>query len=292
MCLIALAWQSRTGWPLIIAANRDEFFDRETRAAHWWESDPRILAGQDLAAGGTWMGITRDGRFAALTNVRQPGAAPAQRSRGELVARWLGGSREQSPLAAAQEAFDQGAQFGGFHLLLGSLGALPSSHPTAPSLVWTCNRVRGEPRIVDPGVWAWSNGEPDHEWPKTRRLRAAMDSATTHTAFDAVPESPMVTTLLDALADSRQAPDDQLPLTGIGLERERRLSAAFIPAHPLVNGNVYGTRASTIVRVAADASVKWLERSFATDGSHIDRSDFFQMRLQPFGEPVSEPVAT
>jgi uncharacterized protein with NRDE domain len=198
----------------------------------------------------------------------------------------------QSPLAAAQEAFEQGAQFGGFHLLLGSLGALPSSHPTAPALVWTCNRVRGEPRIVDPGVWAWSNGEPDHEWPKTRRLRAAMHSATTHSGLDATPESPMVSVLLDALADSSQAPDEQLPVTGIGLERERGLSAAFIPAHPLMNGNLYGTRSSTIVRVASDASVNWLERSFATDGSHIDRTDFFQMHLQPYGEPVSAPVAT
>ena len=292
MCLIALAWQTRAGWPLMIAANRDEFFNRETRSSHWWERDPRILAGQDLAAGGTWMGITRDGRFAALTNVRQPGAAPAQRSRGELVARWLGGPREQSPLAAAQEAFDQGAEFGGFHLLLGSLGALPSSNPTAPGLVWTCNRARGEPRIVDPGVWAWSNGEPDHDWPKTRRLRAAMDSATRHTALDASHESPIVTMLLDALTDSSQAPDEQLPVTGIGLERERRLSAAFIPAHPLINGNIYGTRSSTIVRVASDATVTWLERSFASDGSHIDRSNLFQMHPTPYGEPVSESVAT
>lgn len=277
MCLIAFAWQSNAHWPLIIAANRDEFFQRETRAARWWTSDPRILAGQDLEAGGTWMGVTRDGRFAALTNIRQPGAEPARRSRGELVAAWLGGRREDTAMAAAEIVFNCGKEYGGFHLLLGLIADPDNpdrSIASRSSLVWTCNRDGGEPRRLGPGIWAWSNGGPDHEWPKTQRLISALTASACGSNIDGETQ----TWLLEALADTTPAPDERLPDTGIGLERERALSSPFIPVQRLSAGALYGTRASTIVRVAKNQSLHWLERSFEPDGSSIDRSESFQIQ--------------
>lgn len=277
MCLIAFAWESNANWPLIIAANRDEFFQRETRAARWWTSDPRILAGQDLEAGGTWLGVTRDGRFAALTNIRQPGAEPARRSRGELVAAWLGGRRADTAMAAAEIAFHCGREYGGFHLMLGSVAdsdASGRSSASGSSLVWTCNRDGGEPRHLEPGIWAWSNGGPGHEWPKTQRLISALTASVCGPDFDGETQ----TRLLEALADTTPAPDEQLPNTGIGLERERALSSPFIPVHRLSAGALYGTRASTIVRVAKNQSLHWLERSFYPDGRQIDRSESFQIQ--------------
>jgi uncharacterized protein with NRDE domain len=277
MCLIALAWQSNANWPLIMAANRDEFFQRETCAARWWTSDPRILAGQDLEAGGTWMGVTRDGRFAALTNIREPGALPVRRSRGELVAAWLGGRRDETAMAAAEIAFNCGREYGGFHLLLGSVAdsdASGCSSASGSSLVWTCNRDGGEPRHLEPGIWAWSNGGPGHEWPKTQRLTSALTASVCGPDFDGETQ----TRLLEALADTAPAPDERLPNTGIGLERERALSSPFIPVQRLSAGALYGTRASTIVRVARNQSLHWLERSFYPDGSQIDWPESFQIQ--------------
>jgi uncharacterized protein with NRDE domain len=285
MCLIAISWQLHRTAPLIIAANRDEFFKRETRPAQWWESDPRILAGQDLEAGGTWMGVTRDGRFAALTNVRQPEAHRAQRSRGELVAAWLGGRRDNTALDAAEVAFRSGREYGGFHLLLVSIAdqdADDCSSAARSSLVWTCNREGGEPRSLGPGTWAWSNGGPKHDWPKTQRLISALtisgppaEPGAAHPSAFAGLVQPW---LLQALADTTPAPDDLLPDTGIGLERERALSPPFIAAHRLPNGSLYGTRASTLVHVSNGRMVNWLERSFESGGGHNDRMESFQIQ--------------
>ena len=302
MCLIALSWQSHPDCPLVIAANRDEFFERPTLPAQWWAGDPRILAGQDLEAGGTWMGVTRDGRFAALTNVRQPGAHPARRSRGELVAAWLGGGRDETAMTAATIAFRAGQEYGGFHLLLGSFAdrnAADHSSSARSSLVWTCNREGGEPRHLEPGIWAWSNGGPGHEWPKTRRLISALTKSAllSKSILEPILEPILDPTserasasaeatqarLLEALADARPAPDKLLPDTGIDLERERALSSPFIPIHRLPNGSIYGTRASTLVRVSKGQSVQWLERTFKADGSHADRSESFQ--IQSLGAP-------
>lgn len=278
MCLVALSWQSNANWPLLIAANRDEFFSRPSRPAQWWPDDPRILAGQDLAAGGTWMGFTRDGRFAALTNVRHPGAEPARRSRGELVAAWLGGRRDESAMAAAETAFKRGEEYGGFNLLLGSIagGEIHGQSGAPPSsLVWTCNRDGGEPREIGPGIWAWSNGGPDHKWPKTQRLIFALTQLTRDLAHPSAEPGSMQGGLLEALADTTPASDECLPHTGIGLERERMLSSAFIPVHRLPNGAAYGTRASTLVRVSQNRSVQWLERNFESDGGFFDREEVF-----------------
>ena len=300
MCLIALSWQSHPDCPLVIAANRDEFFERPTLPAQWWAVDPRILAGQDLEAGGTWMGVTRDGRFAALTNIRQPGAEPARRSRGELVAAWLGGQRDETAMTAAEIAFKAGREYGGFHLLLGSIADRDAAEPSSAarsSLVWTCNRDGGEPRHLGPGIWAWSNGGPGHEWPKTQRLISAFTKSVSLSEpilapiLDPISEQASALAggasqarLLEALADTTPAPDELLPDTGIDPARERALSSPFIPAHRLPNGSIYGTRASTLVRVSKDRSVQWLERTFESDGSHADRSEFFQ--IQSLGAPI------
>jgi uncharacterized protein with NRDE domain len=239
------------------------------------------------------MGVTRDGRFAALTNIRQPGAEPARRSRGELVAAWLGGGRDETAMTAAEIAFRAGREYGGFHLLLGSIASRDDAgHSSASrnSLVWTCNRDGGEPRHLGTGIWAWSNGEPGHEWPKTQRLISALrlTSPPLESRSDTNPAlNPALALasagatqdwLLQALADPTPAPDELLPDTGIGLARERALSSPFIPAHLLPNGSRYGTRASTLVRVSKDQALHWFERTFESDGSHSDRSEVFQIQ--------------
>jgi len=269
MCLIATAWRPGSAWPLVMAANRDEFFDRPSAPAQWWQTHPDVLAGQDLLAGGTWLGINRLGAFAALTNVRASNRAVAQRSRGHLPSSWLisqsktarlDTKRQDEVLHAAQAAFRQGRDYGGFHLLLGRLRTTES---TESELVWTCNYPGGEPRRIPVGIHAWSNGLPEHDWPKTRRLRAAL-------------ANPEESDLLAVLADATPAADADLPDTGVGLEIERWLSAPFVA--PRQRGlQIYGTRASTLLRVNAQGEAFWLERSFDATGQWIDRRESFQI---------------
>jgi len=284
VCLIGIAWKTNADFLFQLAANRDEFFNRDTAAAGWWLDDPRVFGGRDLAAGGSWMGISRDGRFAAVTNVRQWPPPRAARSRGELVAAWLQGDRSQTAWSLAEAAWRDGDQFGGFHLLLGTLWNTQSaaqSHSTAqrdparggskaesePELVWTCNRPGGEPRLVEPGFHAWSNGGPDHDWPKTERLRSALDDRAS---------APSRARLLAVLADGTVAPDALLPKTGIGLDRERALSPIFVRAAPGPSGALYGTRASTVLRVDSAGGADWIERTHEPNGATSDVQTSFR----------------
>jgi uncharacterized protein with NRDE domain len=200
-----------------VAANRDEYYARPAAPAAWWPEG--VLAGRDCAAGGTWLGVTRAGRFAALTNYRDPSApGGGVRTRGALAPEYLLGG--EGPRAYLERVRRARADYEGFNLLVG----------TPDELWWYGSRPdRLEP--LSPGVHALSNAELDTPWPKARRLAARMLASDDEGA------------LLDALTDRREAPDDELPDTGVGLELERSLSAAFIelPA--------YGTRCSTVVRV-------------------------------------------
>jgi uncharacterized protein with NRDE domain len=238
MCLVAVALDAHPRYALAIAANRDEFHAREAQPAHWW--DEGWLAGRDLSAGGTWFGVRRDGGWALVTNVREPGRKDASAaSRGGLVT----GALSAGSLGAYLSRLDaDGGRYNGYNLLAGNAGAAR----------WASNRTASA-RAVDPGVSALSNAALGTPWPKVRKLSAAL-SAWAGRGDDDIDE------LFDALADRERAPDDALPSTGVTLDWERMLSAPFIV------GDRYGTRCSTVLVVARDGEARFIERSFDAAG--------------------------
>jgi len=238
MCLVAVALDAHPRYALAIAANRDEFHAREARAAHWW--DEGWLAGRDLSAGGTWFGVRPDGRWALVTNVREPGRKDASAaSRGGLVT----GALAAPSLDAFVSRLDvDGARYNGYNLLAGNAGEAR----------WASNRAAAA-RAIGPGVSALSNAALGTPWPKVRRLSDALVDW-------AGRGDEGVDGLFDALADRERAPDDALPSTGVTLEWERMLSAPFIVSER------YGTRCSTVFVVARDGAARFVERSFDAGG--------------------------
>lgn len=252
MCLVALAIDEDRRFPLVIAANRDEFHARPTARMGWWSPEPdapAVLSGRDLEAGGTWLGLTAAGRLGLLTNIRDPQRHdPAAPSRGRIVTDWL----------AAREPVDRFwmrtalAGYNGFNLIAADF--------VQGECYWASN-TGAHPQRLDRGIYGLSNAALDTPWPKVetlkRRLRDAMEE----------PESvdALAWRLFDALAD-RQVPDDHaLPDTGVGLDRERQLAPVFIRTPD----QRYGTRCSTIViteRVNRHNVTHVLERSFAPSG--------------------------
>jgi uncharacterized protein with NRDE domain len=238
VCLILLAYGVREGVPLVLAANRDEFFGRPTAPAGFWEDAPQVLAGRDLRAGGTWMGVTRQGRWAAVTNYRD-GAAEAigSRSRGELVSGFLRGT--ESPGAYIRSVAEAGAEYAGFNLLVGDRAQ-----------VWYHSNRGAGPRPLEPGIYGLSNHLLDTPWRKVLRGKERMaELMAGRGRLDAEP-------FFEVLAETDPAPDPDLPDTGVGSELERALSSLFIVTPE------YGTRASTVLMVEADGVVRFSERSF------------------------------
>ncbi|PRB84278.1 NRDE family protein [Pseudomonas sp. MYb185] len=246
MCLIAFAWQV-SGRPLVLLGNRDEFHPRPTRAATLWneEGHPELLAGKDLEAGGTWLGVTRSGRFAALTNIRSPQARRGPRSRGKLVLDYLTG--DMSPGDYMASLSGDLTDYAGFNLLAGNVTEL-----------WHLNSQEGHAQALKPGIYGLSNASLNSPWPKLQALCQGLEQR-----LGADNE-----TLLELLKDSREYPDEQLPDSGVGLEWERRLSATFIL------GEDYGTRACSLLSIDADGSITFVEQSFGPLGSDQGDSDW------------------
>jgi uncharacterized protein with NRDE domain len=242
MCLILIALDSHPEYSLVVAANRDEFYDRPSRIAAFWDDNPGVLGGRDLKAGGTWLGIDRLGRFAAVTNFRQgQHEAPAPRSRGHLVSDYLtSGIEARTHLERVQR---DATLYNGFNLIAGD----------ARELFYYSNR-EGRPRALEPGIYGLSNHLLDTAWPKVTSGKNALSALL---ADDA---SELVSNLLELLSDRSQAADRSLPQTGVSLEWERLLSSAFI-----ATGD-YGTRSSTVVLVGRDGRVVFVERSFGSGG--------------------------
>lgn len=249
MCLILFAYRMHPAYPLIVAANRDEFHARPTAPSGWWEDAPEVLAGRDLRAGGTWMGITRQGRFAAVTNLRNPELEQLDAlSRGALVADFLRGN--QAPSAYLEQVQQQANRFNGFNLLVAD-----------PTGLWYLSSRAPGVRTVDPGVRGLSNAPLGVAWPKTQRGERAL--AALLADADPKPEA-----ILEVLADRTVAQASELPDTRVGPERERLLAPAFIMSP------VYGTRASTVLLMTGSGAITWVERTFHPDGSTAGEARF------------------
>jgi uncharacterized protein with NRDE domain len=232
MCVVVFRWQPDSDSPLILAANRDEFFARPTQPMHWW-NDADILAGRDLQSGGTWLGVTRSGRFALVTNVRDPLLRKANApSRGLLVSSFL--SSDQSAESFIASLADNAHLYEGFNLLCGEL----VDRSERARNLWFLNSCECEASAVMSGVHTLSNASLNTAWPKTERIKTAFTRAldienadAQDTAFNAL------------LTDATPADESELPNTGVPLDWERALSSVFIR-----HGD-YGTRASTLFRV-------------------------------------------
>jgi len=289
MCLIVFDWRpdALDGPLFTLAANRDEFFRRTAQPIGWWDEASGVLAGRDLVGGGTWLGMSREGRFAALTNYRAPHDMRVDApTRGTLVSDWLAGTRSgvhaaasrdetgahdrnsrhdpsdagigednagvehESPLAYLHRVARKGEIYNGFNLLVGDW--------KRRELAWYCNRSNLAPALLAPGTHGISNAILDTAWPKLVRKRTELRELL---ARDPMPP---LERLIDLMRDPRVASDAELPSTGIPLERERALSAAFIETPE------YGTRGTTALRVVANGemvSVAVAERS-DDNGSH------------------------
>ena len=237
MCLILVAWRSHPDFPLVVAANRDEFYARPSAPAGPWAEDPRVLGGRDLEAGGSWLGARRDGRFAAVTNVREPGVPKGPRSRGLLVGDFLLGGQEPGEYAAAIQDRD----YSGYNLLVADDRAL-----------WYRSNREGGARELPPGIYGVSNHLLDTPWPKLVTAKARF-----HAALEQLPGADP---LFGILGDTEIVPDQHLPHTGLPPDWERMLSAVF------VRSATYGTRASTILTWDRNRTLSLQERRFGVQG--------------------------
>lgn len=235
MCLIVFAWKLLPHCPLMLAANRDEFFARPTQAAGWWDDHPHVYAGRDLQAGGTWLGINRSGRVAALTNIRNGHPLrEAKRSRGELVANFLSNAIDACDYL--DQVREQSGSYNGFNLIFGDEHAL----------YWVSNGEQTTYRPLEPGIYGLSNGSLDTPWPKLVRAKAQFSSLLCQGAPDDA--------YFEMLSDTTRAADARLPDTGVSLEWERLLSPICIESEH------YGTRASSLVRVHGGGRAELRER--------------------------------
>ncbi|MBC2713798.1 MAG: NRDE family protein [Desulfobacteraceae bacterium] len=238
MCLIAIATQNHPLYPLIIAANRDEFYHRPTAPLSFWEDQPNILAGRDLQQNGTWLGITKTGRIAAITNFREPAAMdPHAPSRGLLVSNFL--ASDHHPEDYLQAIKNSGKTYNGFNLVVGDMHQL-----------WWYSNKKNDIVKIKPGIHVISNHLMDTPWPKTQKIKSGIqDICNRNNAID--PED-----IFQVLADKNRPPDDKLPDTGVGLEWERILSSVF------VFSDIYGTRSSAVILAEPSGQMTFAERTF------------------------------
>ncbi len=237
MCLIFLSFNQHPVYKLIVAANRDEFYDRETAPASYWPDSPQILGGRDLKAQGTWLGMTTAGKISLLTNYRDPANIdPNAPSRGQLVSDFLGNDIHAAHYLAG--VAQGGKAYNGFNLMAG----------TVDELFYYSNYTEGLKGLAA-GTYGLSNHLLDTPWPKVVRGKLKFQSVIEQSSLEPEP-------LFEFLYDGQKAPDDQLPDTGIGLERERALSSMFIKTPN------YGSRCSTVVLVDRANRVLFAERVY------------------------------
>ncbi|MGN7387457.1 NRDE family protein [Sporosarcina sp. SAFN-015] len=249
MCLINFHFQDHPIYRLIVAANRDEFYERPTAPAHFWEDKPYLLAGKDLSQGGTWLGITKKGRFAALTNYRNPSEQKKNvRSRGEIVTNFL-----DSDLTAAEflkSLQRKQAEYAGFNVIVG----------TSDELFYYSN-IENEVKEISPGTYGLCNHFIDTPWPKVVKGKADLRGLVEQKRVIQSSE------LFDILQHAEPFPDEQLPDTGVGKQLERILSSLFIKSEG------YGTRSSTALLIDNENNITFVERTYR-DGEFVEDRTF------------------
>ena len=238
MCLILFAHRVHPDQPLILAANRDEFYDRPTAPAAFWEESPEVLAGRDLLRGGTWLGVSRGGCFAVVSNFRDPDETETgKRSRGLLVSEFLQGEAPPGPFL--RQVAGQRKDYRSFNLIAGT-----------PEEIWYYSNREDRVRRLEPGLYGLSNHLLDSPWPKVVRVKQALSELLEESGAIR-PEN-----LFSIMTDTRRPPDAHLPDTGVGLERERLLAPPFIVSPD------YGTRSTTVLLFGSDGTATFVERSF------------------------------
>ena len=240
MCLILFAYRQHADYPLVVIANRDEYYARPTRNAHWWD-DADIFGGRDLEAGGTWLGVNRDGHFAAVTNVREPGSmSPGNKSRGELTRGFL--SANQSPEEYIQQLSTHDQEYAGFNLLLADQQG-----------TWFYSNRDHDLLHIEPGIYGISNGAFDEPWPKLSSGKLELAALLVGGMDEAE--------LMAILTDHETAQDHELPATGVSIDIERLLSSRFI------RSPAYGTRACSVLTIDANNRVNFSEQNYV-DSEH------------------------
>jgi len=259
MCLLVVAWNAHPRYRLILAGNRDEFHVRPAASLAWWQDAPDVLAGRDLEAGGTWLGVSRDGRLGVVTNFRDGARKPPAHapSRGELTPRFLTGPASARQFMLSLER--RRSEYAGFNLLLADRA----------SLQYYSNRVDGAPRALAPGIYGLSNHRLDEPWPKLLRTRDRFTEAVVRERPDA---AELFAILADRTMDGPNALDADLPA-----EWQRAVSAPFV-----VNER-YGTRCTTVVLVGRDGRTTLHERRFDRAGVQTGAS-----RIEFNAEPARE----
>lgn len=250
MCILFIAVNEHKDYPLIVAANRDEFFARPTEQSAFWNNQSDILGGTDLQAGGTWMGFNKNGRLSALTNVRDPQRIdPDATTRGELVSHFLTNDMSNDNyLTVLRKTKDN---YNGYNLLFGDWHDL-----------WVYNNHQDKVQKLGDGVFGLSNADLNSPWPKINKGVTNLKDYCQH-------DEPIdADELFALLRDDTQAQDDMLPKTGVPIEWERKLSSIFI------NSKDYGTRSSTLLLIDKNNLVSWQERSFDRAGNVFDGKNF------------------
>lgn len=256
MCLLFFSYQKTPGYKLVLAANRDEFLCRPTAPLDFLDQEKTILAGRDLQGGGTWLGITVQLKFAAITNYREPAKKHAEvPSRGEILLNYLTGERDACHYV--HSLAENGDRYNGFNLIIGD----------SENLYYYSNKSVG-PKLLTPGFYGLSNHLLDVPWPKVVRGKNLLYPSLVDT--DNV--DPMQ--VFSILEDARKPTDDQLPDTGIGLEWERLLSTIFI------DGKTYGTRSSAVITVSDSGDIKFIEKSIKRSSSQGIASEFIHRSMK------------
>ncbi|HEX8733747.1 MAG TPA: NRDE family protein [Pyrinomonadaceae bacterium] len=249
MCSIFLAYKAHPKYRLILAANRDEFYERPTARAAFWQDAPEILAGRDLIYQGTWLGVTRSGRFSAVTNYRDPLAPTGNLSRGNLVGDFLRSA--ETPENYLRKIQESAPKYSGFNLLVGEFDA---------EIGYFSNRG-DRIKILESGVYGLSNHLLDTPWRKVTRGKTGLKNLIEKENFS-------VESLFEILLDTTKAADEDLPETGIGLERERLLSSIFIETP------IYGTRSSTVLLIETSGKVSFAERTYKQSRNEWEEERF------------------
>ena len=249
MCILNISFKAHSKYKMIIAANRDEFYSRPTAKASFWENHPGLLAGKDLQAGGTWLGITKTGKFSAITNYRSTAKykkdAP---SRGKLVIDFLAG--RDHPKDYAVKLIKNGRLYNGFNLLFSN-----------QSLLYYFSNQTQELAILSPGVYGLSNHLLNTPWPKVEKSRLLFTKALMN-------KNVSDSDLFEILLDTSKPSDELLPDTGVGLEVERALSPVFVTT------SFYGTVSSTVIFISNKDEVRFIEKSLNISSKEWTTSEF------------------